>query len=214
MIRSTQLVLLLGGAFGALILSTHMGSAEEAPPAPAAAAPAPVAAPPAHAPPAPAPAPLAPASTQPAPAAAAPAPAAAPPAQAHAPPTPTPAPPAAVHPQPAPAAAAPAPTVVPSAPAKAPPAPAAAKPTPVNTLSPADLAFIDRLTWGANESTAAEFLGARPRPLARAATPSWSEGSTAGGRPSHHQCPADRDPSADRDRLAAHGAAAQRQPDS
>jgi len=36
--------------------------------------------------------------------------------------------------------------------------PAAAKPTPAITLSPADLAFIDRVTWGANESTAAEFV--------------------------------------------------------
>lgn len=110
MIRSTQLVLLLAGAFGALILGVHIGLAEQAPPAPAAAPPAP-----AQAPPAPA---------------AAPAPAAMQPAPAHAP----------------------------SAPANAQAAPAAAHPTPVITLSPADLALIDRVTWGANESTAAEFV--------------------------------------------------------
>ena len=40
----------------------------------------------------------------------------------------------------------------------APQIPATAKPTPVDTVSPADLAFIDRVTWGANESTAADFL--------------------------------------------------------
>jgi uncharacterized protein (DUF1800 family) len=67
--------------------------------------------------------------------------------------------------QTAPAAAQPNPAKAPStpaaaqpAPAKAPPAAAAAQPSPVNALSPADLAFIDRVTWGANESTAAEFL--------------------------------------------------------
>src|SRR5215467_4910430 len=43
-------------------------------------------------------------------------------------------------------------------PATAQPAPATAKPAPAITLSPTDLAFIDRVTWGANESTAAEFL--------------------------------------------------------
>jgi uncharacterized protein (DUF1800 family) len=43
---------------------------------------------------------------------------------------------------------------VPAAPAR--PAPTV-QPTPL-TLSAADLAFIDRVTWGANESTAAEFL--------------------------------------------------------
>jgi uncharacterized protein (DUF1800 family) len=67
--------------------------------------------------------------------------------------------------QTAPAAAQPNPAKAPStpaaaqpAPAKAPPAAAAAQPSPVNALSPADLAFIDRVTWGVNESTAAEFL--------------------------------------------------------
>ena len=53
---------------------------------------------------------------------------------------------------------APTPTASAPAPANAQPTPAAAQPTPVNTLSPADLAFIDRVTWGANESTAAEYL--------------------------------------------------------
>jgi uncharacterized protein (DUF1800 family) len=42
-----------------------------------------------------------------------------------------------------------------SAPASAPPP--AARSVPVATLSPADLAFIDRVTWGANESAVAEF---------------------------------------------------------
>src|SRR5215470_20024650 len=37
------------------------------------------------------------------------------------------------------------------------PAPVGAKPPSVITLSPADLSLIDRVTWGANESTAAEF---------------------------------------------------------
>jgi len=66
--------------------------------------------------------------------------------------------------QPAPANAPPAPASAPSAPVATPgppaaqPPPAAAKPTPAITLSPADLAFIDRVTWGANESTAAEFV--------------------------------------------------------
>ncbi len=52
-------------------------------------------------------------------------------------------------PQPAPGAAQPAPAHTPSAPAK---------PSPASALSAADLAFIDRVTWGANESTAAEFV--------------------------------------------------------
>ena len=62
---------------------------------------------------------------------------------------------------PAPAAAQPAAAHAPAAPAPAAPAsaqPAAAKPAPAIALSPADLAFIDRVTWGANESTAAEFV--------------------------------------------------------
>jgi uncharacterized protein (DUF1800 family) len=42
--------------------------------------------------------------------------------------------------------------------AAAPSAGAAARSGPVATLSPADLAFIDRVTWGANESAAAEFV--------------------------------------------------------
>src|SRR6266481_2986385 len=88
MTRPTQLVLLIAGAFGALMLGTSFGSAQQVPPA-------------AQPPPA-----LAPAA--------------------------------------------------PAAPASAQPAPVAAKPT--ITLSPADLAFIDRVTWGANESTAAEFV--------------------------------------------------------
>jgi uncharacterized protein (DUF1800 family) len=73
------------------------------------------------------------------------APAAAQPNPAHPPPSPAAAPapaagqPPPAHPQPAP-----------------PPAPARA--TPVVTLSPTDLAFIDRATWGANASTAAEFV--------------------------------------------------------
>jgi uncharacterized protein (DUF1800 family) len=44
-----------------------------------------------------------------------------------------------------------------AAPASAQPVPPAARSVPVVALSPADLAFIDRLTWGANESAAAEF---------------------------------------------------------
>ena len=138
MTRPTQLVLLLAGAFGALMLDAHIGLAEQAPataqPPPVNAPSAPAATdpqpPPGHAPPAPAPAQAAPAYAQPAPAAAQPAVAPAQPASASA--------------RPAPAAAQPA-----SAPAH---------PTPVVTLGPADLAFIDRVTWGANESTAAAFL--------------------------------------------------------
>jgi uncharacterized protein (DUF1800 family) len=38
------------------------------------------------------------------------------------------------------------------------PAPARAKLISASALNPADLAFIDRVTWGANESTAAEFV--------------------------------------------------------
>ena len=136
MTRPTQLVLLLAGAFGALMLDAHIGLADQAPattqPTPANAPSAPAATdprpPPGHAPPAPAPAQAAPAYAQPAPAAAQPAAAPA---------------------QPAPAR---------PAPAAAQPASAPAHPTPVVTLGPADLAFIDRVTWGANESTAAEFL--------------------------------------------------------
>jgi uncharacterized protein (DUF1800 family) len=46
----------------------------------------------------------------------------------------------------------------PPAPTQPRPAPAAPpKPVPAHALSAADLAFIDRVTWGANESTAAEF---------------------------------------------------------
>jgi uncharacterized protein (DUF1800 family) len=59
--------------------------------------------------------------------------------------------PAPANPPPATAAAQP-------APAAPRPAPAAPKPAPAHGLSPADLAFIDRVTWGANESTAAEFV--------------------------------------------------------
>ncbi len=62
------------------------------------------------------------------------------------------------HPPPSPAAA-PAPAAgqpPPAYPQPAPPAPARA--TPVVMLSPTDLAFIDRVTWGANASTAAEFV--------------------------------------------------------
>jgi uncharacterized protein (DUF1800 family) len=44
-----------------------------------------------------------------------------------------------------------------AAPASAQPVPAAARSVPVVPPSPADLAFIDRVTWGANESAAAEF---------------------------------------------------------
>jgi uncharacterized protein (DUF1800 family) len=51
----------------------------------------------------------------------------------------------------------PAPTPAAPAPASAPPTGAAARPPPVIALSPSDLAFIDRVTWGANESTVAEF---------------------------------------------------------
>src|SRR5262245_9735508 len=59
-----------------------------------------------------------------------------------------------------PVAAQPAPGNTPPAPGNGPSTatPAAAKPAPAITLSPADLAFIDRVTWGANESTAAEFV--------------------------------------------------------
>jgi uncharacterized protein (DUF1800 family) len=93
------------------------------------------------------------------------APPAARPAPPNAPPAPAAARPASTNGQAAPAAAQPKPATAPSAPtaaqptpAKAPPAAAAAQPSPVKTLSPADLAFIDRVTWGANESTATEFL--------------------------------------------------------
>jgi uncharacterized protein (DUF1800 family) len=63
---------------------------------------------------------------------------------------------------PVPTEAQPLPAHPPPAPAPAPPAPAnaqpsVARPPPAITLSPADLAFIGRVTWGANESTAAEF---------------------------------------------------------
>jgi hypothetical protein len=57
-----------------------------------------------------------------------------------------------------PAAAQPAPGNAPPAAGNAPSTAAATKPAPAITLSPADLAFIDRVTWGANESTAAEFV--------------------------------------------------------
>jgi uncharacterized protein (DUF1800 family) len=156
MTRPTQLVLLFAVALGALILGASFGAAQQVPataappasanppsapgngpsagtPAPAAAQPPPASAAPAPTPPAPVAAP-APANTQVAPA---PAATATPPAPAHAPPTSTAAPPA---------------------PASAQPAPAATRPTPAITLNPADLAFIDRVTWGANESTAAEFV--------------------------------------------------------
>src|SRR5215831_9198098 len=141
MTRPTQLVLLLVGAFGALMLGAHIGSAEQAPatapPTPANAPSAPAAAPAATAPqPPPGHAPLGPAPAQSAPANAQRAPGAAQPAAAPA--------------QPAPASARPAPAGQPTS--------VPAHPTPGLTLSPADLAFIDRVTWGANESTAAEFL--------------------------------------------------------
>ena len=51
----------------------------------------------------------------------------------------------------------PAPTPAAPAPASAPPTGAATRPPPVIALSPSDLAFIDRVTWGANESIVAEF---------------------------------------------------------
>jgi uncharacterized protein (DUF1800 family) len=92
------------------------------------------------------------------------APSAARPAPPNAPPAPALARPAPATGQTAPAAAQPTPAKAPSTPAaaqptpaKAPPAAAAAQPSPVNALSAADLAFIDRVTWGANEATAAEF---------------------------------------------------------
>jgi uncharacterized protein (DUF1800 family) len=69
-----------------------------------------------------------------------------------------PPPPAAARPAPAAAAAPPAPAPAPATPPPAKPAPARAKLASANALSPADLAFIDRVTWGANESTAAEFV--------------------------------------------------------
>jgi uncharacterized protein (DUF1800 family) len=53
---------------------------------------------------------------------------------------------------PVPAAQAPPPPGVPR------PAPTRAKPIAADALSPADLAFVDRVTWGANESTALEFV--------------------------------------------------------
>jgi uncharacterized protein (DUF1800 family) len=77
-----------------------------------------------------------------------------PPAAQPAPGNNAPSAPSAVQPSPAVPPAAPAP----AAPASAQPAPAPAKPAPAITLSPADLALIDRVTWGANESTAAEFV--------------------------------------------------------
>jgi uncharacterized protein (DUF1800 family) len=80
-------------------------------------------------------------------------------------------PPAPPAPNPAAAAASVAPGAPPSAAANMAPAaalapgpapahstPVAAKPAPAHALTPADLAFIDRVTWGANESTAAEFV--------------------------------------------------------
>jgi uncharacterized protein (DUF1800 family) len=87
--------------------------------------------------------------------------------------------PAAAQPNPAhaPAAAA----AAPAAPAQSPPAhpqpaappPPAARPAPVIMLSPTDLAFIDRVTWGANESTTAEFVAlGRDRWLERQLHPS------------------------------------------
>jgi uncharacterized protein (DUF1800 family) len=129
MTRPPHLALLFAAVFGAWTLGAHIVVAQQAP-SPAA-APAPAAAQPPHAPSVPAPAPPAPANAPPAPAAATHSAA-----------------------QPAPAHAAPAQ----AAPAATPPASAAAKPTPAITLSPADLAFIDRVTWGANESAAAEFV--------------------------------------------------------
>src|SRR5499427_1015661 len=141
MTRPTQLVLLLVGAFGALMLGAHIGSAEQAPatapPTPANAPSAPAAAPAATAPqPPPGHAPLGPAPAQSAPANAQRAPGAAQPAAAPA--------------QPAPASARPAPAGQPTS--------VPAHPTPGLTLSAVDLAFIDRVTWGVNESTAAEFV--------------------------------------------------------
>src|SRR5215475_2734445 len=138
MTRPTQLVLLLAGAFGALMLDAHIGLAEQAP---------------ATAQPPPVNAPSAPAATdpQPPPGHAPPAPPAAQAARAYAQPAPAAAQPAAAPAQPASVSARP-------APAAAQPASAPAHPTPVVTLGTADLAFIDRVTWGANESTAAEFL--------------------------------------------------------
>jgi uncharacterized protein (DUF1800 family) len=63
-------------------------------------------------------------------------------------------------PNPAPAPSVPATKAAPVAaqppPASVPPTGAAARPPPAITLSPSDLAFIDRVTWGANESTVAE----------------------------------------------------------
>jgi uncharacterized protein (DUF1800 family) len=67
-----------------------------------------------------------------------------------------PMPPAAASAKPVPANTPPASATVAPVPAPAHPAFAPAK--PVHALSAADLAFIDRVTWGANESTAAEFL--------------------------------------------------------
>jgi len=67
-----------------------------------------------------------------------------------------PAPAAPAAPAPGPPAASAAPQPPPPAPAR--PAPARAKLIAANAVSPADLAFIDRVTWGANESTVAEFV--------------------------------------------------------
>jgi uncharacterized protein (DUF1800 family) len=139
MTRSTRLVLLLAAVFGGASVGSAYVSAQQGQPAqssPASPAPAPAAAPPSPGPP----------TAKPA-AANAPS-VAVPPVAPAAPP-----PPAAA--KPAPAAAA-----MPAAPSPAParPAPARAKLMPANALSPADLAFIDRVTWGANESTAAEFV--------------------------------------------------------
>jgi uncharacterized protein (DUF1800 family) len=88
--------------------------------------------------------------------------------------------------KPAPANAPPAPATVAPAPAPAHPAPAPAK--PVRALSGADLAFIDRVTWGANEATAAEFVSlGRDR---------WLERQL-------HPGPKDRLPAAAQDQISA-----------
>jgi uncharacterized protein (DUF1800 family) len=141
--RPTRLVLLFAIASSAVTHGAHPVLAQQSPPAmqtsPAGPAPPPAA---------PGPAAAKPANTPPV--AAAPA--------APAPPlAPAPPPPAAAKPAPAtvPAAAA-APPAPPPAPAR--PVPPRAKLMPANALSLADLAFIDRVTWGANESTAAEFV--------------------------------------------------------
>jgi len=109
--------------------------------------------------------------------------------------------------QPSPALA----PAAPAAPASAQPAPPAAKPT--ITLSPADLAFIDRVTWGANESTAAEFAAlGRDRWLERQLHPGPKDRLPAAALAIINGLPIATHPVTEI-AWTARGATAQRQPD-